>query len=205
MCGIFGWVNNIDIEVKNKLFKLNHKRGGYSAGLLWLNDYNKILDVDFTIKDEYLERDILFGQFRAPTGINNDFIYNENYPLIYDNEMYLFGNGIISADYYLKLKDEFNDNIYNDLYYIGKGIVEYGFDWLSNIDGVFALSLVYIKNKVLKDVILIRNTFPIFYNNNSYSSVNIGDMKLLENGYVYSLLNNKIITKFKPKENPYLI
>jgi len=30
-------------------------------------------------------------------------------------------------------------------------------------------------------------------------------MKLLENGYVYSLLNNKIITKFKPKENPYLI
>jgi hypothetical protein len=170
--------------------------------------YLKIPDNDFNrFKSVCLDSDFVLGQFRAPTVECCEFNEVENYPLIYSgSNMMLFGNGVINSEYYAMLKDEFGGDVNNDLWYIGKGILEHGFEWLSDVEGVFAFVIVKMSGNNVEKVLFARNTYPLYFNEKSYSSVKISDdMKLLDNGIVYDWFNDEIVCEFECKESPYLL
>lgn len=215
MCGIWGIREEVPYVLD--IIKANERRGGYSFGLL--NIENGIFEVVRDWQDKWMENyydDIFrfphFGQFRAPTtdADKDDFNEEENYPLIYVlrdcSIVFLFGNGVINAECFKEMIKEFGYYGDNDLYYVGLGVLEKGFDFLNKVNGTFALALVVFKGGKIENVYLMRNTFPIYYNDKAYSSVKVtDDMIMLENGIVYDWWNGKKIFKFKPLEIPFLV
>ena len=211
MCGIFGW-KNIDLKTKEIILNLNKRRGGYSFGFISfldnkLEEIIKIKQESFErIREKILSKEFVLGEFRAPTTGLNKFVEEENYPLKINENFYLFGNAVINAKFYKKLKEKFNYNINNDLFYIGKSIEKKGLEFLNEIEGVFSLVMVFLKDKKLDKILLARNTFPLFFEENYFSSVKIKkEDKSLKNGVVYDWLNKKEVFKFKIKESPYLL
>ena len=197
MCGIIGW-KQFDGDLVPNLFIENQKRGGYSVGAYIV--YNKIEGViynesnyviyqeprifnefkDFTQIDKIkvLNKQLsnILVQFRASTVDTKNYVIEENYPLQYEG-CKLFGNGVINADFFKKIKNEQNNN---DLYYVLKGIIQFGFKWLERVEGTFALVFISRRN----DIVLIRKDFLLYYNDNIISSVKFEGGKLLEHGLV---------------------
>jgi len=209
MCGIWGF--KFTPSYFDKLMEANVRRGGYSIGFITFGK-ERVIVKDWQ-KNWEKYRDVIrqnvpaFGQFRAPTtDIGEEFVYSENYPLEYDN-VYLFGNGVINAEYYRKLKKKFGGSNNNDLYYVGLEIIEEGFDILNDIEGVFALAMIKVDDKgQIENVYLMRNTYPLFINDNVYSSAKVSNnMRMLENGIVYDWWNGEVVVRFKPKEIPFLV
>jgi len=205
VCGIFGW-NNIDKKTKEEIIEANKRRGNYSFGFLINKKNFRVLKgpiEEFTY--DVINYDFVLGQFRSPTIKLKEFVYDENYPLKINENFYLFGNGVINASFFKELREKFNCKIENDLFCLGKGIEKEGIEFLEKVDGVFALSLVFVENKVVKKVLLVRNTFPLFFSENFYSSVKIKNSKELKNGFIYDWLNGEIVERLNFEEQPFLL
>ena len=177
MCGIIGWK-----KWENKIINLqkqNAKRGGYSTG-----SYNYFIGKSEKKKGtkfyEFAQTTIV--QYRTPT--TNDLEWNpvENYPLEY-NGWKMFGNGVIGEAWYKKNKGNFKIN--NDLYYVLKGIVKKGWEYLQEVEGCFALVIINPKNEIY----IVRKDYPLYYDDNVISSVEFQGGKLLEHGLVKGWTN----------------
>ena len=180
MCGIIGWK-----DWDNSLVALqeeNSKRGVYSTGFYQFRNQElmKKYDSKFSFKKDSSFNNIIM-QYRTPTTeISDVWKLEENYPLEYMGYK-MFGNGIINANYYKKIKDEYNNN---DLYYILKNIYHFqkGYKYLEEVEGTFALAIVTSN----EDVILVRKDYPLYYNENVFSSVEFEGGKLLEQGLLFN-------------------
>lgn len=144
-----------------------------------------------------------FMHFRAPTSgcdLNN---LSEAYPLTYKG-WGLIGNGVISQSFFEYIKTEDNNN---DLYYILKNTtldnthIQLNFKYLEQVDGLYALVFFNPNGNIY----LVKNQFPIYYNDDIFSSVPFKGSKLLEDGIVWDWTNNKEFCKIKTKESPFNI
>ena len=176
MCGIIGVKKNQFIS--DELIEKNKKRGGVSS-VIFTTPVGK------------------FMHFRAPTSGSNLHNLSEAYPLTYKGYG-LIGNGVINEKYFRSIKDDTNEN---DLYYILKNIVKLGINTLENVEGCFALCLFKPDGQVL----LVRNTFPLYYNEYIFSSVKFNDGNMLKNGIVYDWSNNIMLDLLDVKESPFWI
>lgn len=180
MCGVLGIKKGTEMteEFLNKLIESNHKRGKASS-LAFDTPWGS------------------FFHFRAPTTGCNLNNLSEAYPLTYKG-WGLIGNGVINETFFKSIKDESNNN---DLYYILKNVAENGFDWLKNVDGCFAL-VFFNKNG---NIMLVRNTFPLYVNSDIFSSTKFKGSQLLEQGVVYNWTIDKVIQEVQLKPSPYLL
>lgn len=174
MCGILGIKK--DYEVGPQLITENRKRGKASS-ILFTTPVGS------------------FWHFRAPTSGCNLNNLSEAYPLTYKG-WGLIGNGVINEKYFKSIKDEDNNN---DLYYILKGIVDKGFKFLEEVEGCFALAIFNPNSEIY----LVRNTFPLFYDNNIFSSVKFEGSKLLQQGSIYEWIKFNMVMKLKLKDEPF--
>lgn len=187
MCGILG-IKKIDFSedvnhpYRNKLLA-NLEYENYKRG--------KASKVCFTTPQG------TFYHFRAPTSgcdLNN---LSEAYPLTYKG-WGLIGNGVINEKYFKSIKDEDNNN---DLYYILKNVRDKGYIFLEEVEGCFALAIFAPDGTIL----LVKNTFPLYYNNEIFSSVKFEGSKLLEDGQILFWNNMEFKEKLKLKDSPFLI
>jgi hypothetical protein len=192
MCGIIGWREWYPEYIE--LLKRNSKRGGYSTGAIidFINQ-RRVEKVKGT--KHYIGYDNTIVHYRAPTVTNREWRDEENFPLIYKDWM-LVGNGIVSESDYRDLKDE---DIDNDLYYVLKLIRDKGFKELENLEAVFALTII-----TPETVFLIRNAYPLYYNDNAFSSVSFDGAQQLKEGVLYDWLHNENINEFK-FYSPYIL
>ena len=181
MCGILGIKSEKNQKYKNifpDLKQKNQERGGIQTTM-----FNTPIGT--------------FYHFRAPTSGANLHNLSEAYPLTYYGYG-LIGNGVINHNYFQKIKDENNTN---DLYYLLKGISNYGITFLEQVQGCFALA-IFIDNG---SILLVSNTYPIYYTSDIFSSVEFQGSFKLEHGTVYDWTNDKIIAQLNLTESPFLI
>jgi len=206
MCGIVGFKEYVSNFME--VLERNSQRGGYSFGCVM---FDSGADVIKARHDRWkdLIKDVkfpFFAQFRAPTtGEQDEFRWDENYPLIFEKDgydVYVFGNCVTNDEWFKRVKDEDNNN---DIYYIGKNVLNRGWSYLSEIEGVFALVFVFAKGNRVERVIMARNTYPLYYNEVFYSSVKFEGQKPLRNGIVYDWWNDEVIDEFEPWDVPYLL
>jgi hypothetical protein len=187
MCGILGIKKRIGIidiingsisdDIKSLLIE-NSKRGS-------------------NIDSSFMNETSTFWHFRTPTVESNLNDMRESYPLFY-KDTYLIGNGIINEYFFKRIKDEANKN---DLFYILKKVVDEGIQFLEKVEGCFSLCFIKTDGTVL----LVRNAFPLYVNNNIFSSTKIGNMELLENGSVYNWKDETVCQMLNFSNNPYFI
>lgn len=178
MCGIIGIKHDSPFfSWLPNLIEQNQKRGKSSK-------------IEFTTPNGR------FFHFRAPTSGCSLHNLSEAYPITYKGYG-LIGNGIINEKYFKSIKDEENNN---DLYYILKGFTEKGSKFLEMVEGCFALVIFTPRGEIF----LIKNTFPIYYNNSIFSSVKFGNSQLLKDGILYDWVKNKKIEQIDTKLPPYL-
>ena len=176
MCGIYGIKKGNEIDLS--LLEQNQKRGKVSLS-------------------SFETPNGKFYHFRAPTSgcdLNN---LSEAYPLTYKG-WGLIGNGVINESFFKSIKDEENNN---DLYYILKGIVNEGFQFLEKVEGCFALTIFSPSGQIY----LIKNTFPLYCNGPIFSSVKFEGSELLEDGNLLNWTDDKLEMKLKLKESPFMI
>jgi len=175
MCGIYGIKEG---EINKEVYLANKKRGG--ASMVMFDTPNGT-----------------FYHFRAPTSGCSLHNLSEAYPSTYDG-WGLIGNGVINETFFKSIKDEGNNN---DLYYILKNIVNHGFKWLEQVEGCFALCVFDPEGNIY----LVRNTFPLYYNKNEFSSTPIKNGELLKDCDVLDWNKTIIAMNLNLKESPYLL
>ncbi len=217
MCAIFGSSN---LDNFYKLYELNKQRGSFSIGCLAayglhqdtsvFHNYSIIKDNDIHKGLESLKQfsdkqpTYFVGHIQAPTGVDR-FTEASIHPFIH-NKWVVAHNGVLTNFEDLKQKYNFTDhssNVDSSIiprlldYHSKQSDIEAIKETFSELDGTFS---TWIYNTYTYTFFLCRLSSTLFYKDDEFSSVQVGDMVEVPEKKIFMLLQstNKAINKFIP-------
>lgn len=206
MCSIIG---SYDSKQFLKLVELNQHRGNFSHSFAGFNPDKGIV----TIEKDFgpYNTDLVtkyngykIGHLQAPTG---GLIKDKNriHPTIIENS-YLWHNGLLLPKTIRQLQEELNETETFDTYLLHRAIIKFGFDVLSEIEGLF--TCLFVKGN---EVFVFRTKHGKLYIDEAMnlSSERFESSKCINYDTIYQLdlKNNAIkeVGKFKTKNFNYVI